>query len=126
MPLEKTIILDNDIDNARAEFSNALQQNWILMVILDDGPDGQAFVDIADASAGLDEEPPHVIWAKTPSHIQGEILSLDGGAEIANDLNTVRGFSVSRHDKVCDVISMQESAPNNRRVGLAWAKAEAG
>ena len=124
MSFEKTITLNEDANEARAEFSDALQQDWILMVVLHTGQEAKNFVEKADASAGSPDEPYYVIWSMTPSNIQNTISGLDEGAVVANDLANIRGFSISRNGKICDVINMQET-PDEMRVELAWANAEA-
>ena len=126
MPLNKTIILPDDANNAQASLNAALQEEWILMLVLHTGQDARTFVELADASAGSPAEPYRVIWSKTPAHIQSEIQGLIDGDIVANALDSTRGFSVSRHGKVCDVITMQEPVPDEARVDLAWTNAEVG
>lgn len=126
MPLNKTIILPDEANNAQASLNAALQEEWILMLVLHAGQEAQTFAELADASAGSPAEPYRVIWSKTPAHIQGVIRGLVDGGPVADALDSTRGFAVSRHGKVCDVITTQEPVPDETRVELAWANAEVG
>lgn len=124
-----TVLPQNEPDEARRLFREAVYDKpEIVFVVLGMSPDRETLVSRAGRLARDEMGIRWVVWARDVQTVRPIIESMkegpgQGGARQKILAGNVQAFTVSFHDRICDVIGNGEEA-DNARVELAYVSAE--
>jgi len=120
-----TVLPKGDTTQAQQVFQKALAQPDVLLVVLEDTAEAEAWVAMAVDYVGSDDDLRWVVWAPEPNAIQSQLSQLDGSPELRQKLAAgARAFSLSADRKLRDVITQTEQL-DSPRVLAAYTRAEA-
>jgi len=120
----RTTVLSSDPTIARSEFDHWVHHETVVtLVLLGTGAGIESIVSDADKMANKLDNLAHVLWARDPDALAGELESLEGDAQLLKQLRGCQGFGLSLTDKVVDVICSDEPPPDLVRLLQVFTKA---